>query len=393
MKFIVFVVLLFVDSVNSHGSDVRGNCLYGNIVDEIRIPRPGVGGSGEITSIGYPHAYEGNADCEHVMYRTFNTMATTVVIEVVDLRTEPGNDELTISEGYYFLYDMNADTSTVTLTSKLDDSRLCLSKTNTKYDTYKWVSSFAGNVTIRFESDTEINGPGYKIKYAFDNCVDMSDPDHGKWKKVTVSGKTKYKLICEDGFEVVAKDIFKFVERDEYTENNYAYCTGATEDDEEESYLWKNSEYRCARKVGDCVAPIISDGILEQSVDNDKEYHVKCDVPTNAIRGLGSLHCVHSGGSWRWREWDTDNQNTFEYPSCVASLCESLDNSPDDITVINSAKEYKPGSYIRERCNEVYKVEDMTRWCLPTGKWTEGQHCEIVEDAELEDDQDDLDEE
>jgi len=371
---------LLVQQLSGHPLDPRGKCLYGSVVDEIPV---GTKGRGMITSIGYPHTYDGNANCTHVLYKTIEApaaMKTRVVVEITDMRVEPKKDKLQISEGYYPTFAVEDETK-ILLTSVMNTGLLTISQSNTPYGAYHWMSTFAGNVTLFFESDTEVNANGYKIKYAFNDCVDLEDPEHGKWEMVKKGKNLRWKLKCDDGYVPAPKDIHKFLQ---YSKGQYgswegmAMCTGKLSDEKIASwYTWVNSEYRCARDLGDCMEPDIADGQLVQvkqlASDSSTEWAVKCDHSTNTVRGLRSLHCLQDFG---WRELLTDNVDKIEYPACVAKFCDSLNLVPGVTTIINSADTYKPGSYARERCDKVFKVEDMTRWCLPTGKWTMGQHCE-----------------
>lgn len=353
-------------------------CLWGNQVAKKKMRS---GRKGTLSNTLYPTpGYGSNSHCYWTFERPGLFETVYMVIEVEWLLLEPDRDQLILSRNY-----VGTGEEKTILTSEVNGyGEITMKQTAdsmTEKGTYWWRTTSFDDVNITLIADAEVNGPGFKLKYAFDDCVELEPLRNGHWETEEYEGRLYYKPICDEGY--IARRSTEGVKNrspDLYfkvgvSSRGFPYCDDDTESD---NYLkWVNDHYYCAKKLHNCydLAPFIKSAHLEfvnSPNEHTAHYDVVCDRFGNTVAGPSTLECAivkeatgDDGPTYDWIELYNED---WLYPRCVARTCDTLEERPN-IHVIDSKATYVPGSYLRERCS-LNIEDDETRWCRPDGSWT-----------------------
>lgn len=358
-------------------NDCKQVCLWGNQVFKKKMRS---GRKGTLTNTLFPApGYGSNAHCYWTFERPGLFETVYMVIEVIDLFVEPGRDSLTLSRNY-----VGTGEEKTVITSHINAYGEIVAKTTpestTEAGTYWWRTTSFDDVNITLTADAEVNGPGFRLKYAFDDCVELDPLENGQWETEGYEGRLYYKPICNDGY--VARRSTEGVKNrspDLYfavgvSSRGFPYCDNDTES---ESHLkWVNNHYYCAKIMHHCydLEPLIKGAHLEfinAPNEHTAHYDIVCDKFGNTVAGPSTLECAivkESSSGDHTYDWIELYNEDWVYPRCIAITCDNLEIR-DDIHVIDSKATYEPGSYLRERCS-LNIDDDETRWCQPNGDWT-----------------------
>jgi len=291
---------------------------------------------GSITSPGAPRNYPSG---QSLTWRFTGQAEGVTVIQFSSLQLQPDQDTVTISE---------PGVEALTLRSIIDRYGRLVPDADTFY-----ITQAGAELTLQFDSDLEVEGPGFKLDYAFNDCVQLPEViDHGYLE--SIADGLWYVIHCDEGYVVSSPD------NDAYPYP--IYCD--TNPGSPTQYQWVNNHYHCAQVLSGCVAPRVLNGHLE--LVHGAHYHVVCDCELCSVIGTMSLVCVEVEGVMMWDEL----QHEHELPVCVATHCATP--AQNELTrALHSSSVRVPGSYYREQCIG-QDVPDVTRWCGSDGQWSEG---------------------
>jgi len=353
-------------------------CLYG---DNIFVKKMRSGKKGTLSNTLFPApGYGSNANCYWEFERPGLFETVYMVIEVQQLHVEPGRDKLILSRNYVNTGEEKTEIySTINSLGEVVPQQTADSET--EIGTYWWRTTSFDDVNITFIADAEVNGAGFRLKYAFDDCVELDPLENGHWDTEAHEGRLYYIPECDEGY--IARRSTEGVKNRSpllyfkvgVSSRGFPYCDNDTES---ENYLkWVNNHYYCAKELHNCydLQPMIKGAHLEfVSAPNEHtaHYDVVCNKFGNVVAGPSTLECAivkeatdNDGAVYDWVELYNEE---WLYPVCIAKTCDTLE-ARDDIHVIDSKAIYAPGSYLRERCS-LNIDDDETRWCQPDGTWT-----------------------